>query len=716
MRACRLFRVAAAVVAAHAASGATPVFFDRFDYRFAPWSVGDVNGDGIPDIVEMVNSTGFGVNVSLGNGDGTFRAGVTTVTNFFGFSQLADVNGDGKLDLVTAGSPQSNGIKSSIGINLGNGDGTFASTVVYPDISNENLFTLAVADFNHDGIPDLVAGGETGVWVSLVAPDGSFGHGASYPVNGQPGYTGIVLVADLNHDGRLDLVDMTNTGFAILIGNGDGTFSEPSYTSSTYNEAPSSISAADLNGDGFPDVVLAEVNRNYVLVYLGRGDGTFNTPTYANLPTNLSLAIGDVNGDGFPDLVSSGVYVAFGDGKGHFRAPVYYPVAGGGSGGGGTTQDVFLSDLRKNGRFDIIAVGLLGSTSVLLNIGKGVFNDGISIPVAGGQPGCIAAADFNGDNHLDVAVTASQGISVMLGTGIAKTLFAQGPSTSIPYLVTCPIAADVNGDGIPDLVLVTTPPSTTGELTAYLGRGDGTFSPAAAVALSGVGQIALGDFNGDGKQDVVTTNNQLALGNGDGTFRAPKAFVPYILAATQATGFSDITAGDLNGDGKPDVVLTDGIHSYLYVLINNGKGGWIESVYGVCGEGYIPVIGDVSGDNLPDIVVGNSLGGGCVYLNLGGGKFAYKETLSVAIVSEGSVPLIADMNGDGVADILLMEGSDVAVLLGQGSGHFATPFYLGSDGGGIVTGNFHGQSPLAGTPDIVVPSVGTMGVILNLTQ
>jgi hypothetical protein len=206
-----------------------------------------------------------------------------------------------------------------------------------------------------------------------------------------------------------------------------------------------------------------------------------------------------------------------GRGNGTFKPPYLEPVAFSGS------YNVVLADLRNNGLTDIVTQAGTEVVSVLLNEGKGKFEDGewFSVP---GAFGCGAPADYNGDGKPDLAMGTPQGITVLLGTGNASAPFTTGPTLPLTF-ESCPFEGDFNGDGIPDLLVVNGSPSTPGRILIYLGNGDGTFTYKSSTAISTfIGGLVLGDFNHDGKLDVALSSNWLLLGNGDGTFQAPAHF------------------------------------------------------------------------------------------------------------------------------------------------------------------------------------------------
>jgi hypothetical protein len=291
-------------------------------------AVADVNGDGKPDL--LLTNYGSGVAVLLGNGDGTFQAAVNygAGTNFVA---VGDVNGDGKPDLVVAG-----GGEGSVSVLLGNGDGTFQAAVSYGSGGYEAT-SVAVADVDGDGKPDLLVanscagppdaldiceeGGSVGVLRGNG--DGTFQSAVNYSSGAATFDTMSLAVADVNGDGKPDLLvandcitdsdypPCTNDTVGVLLGNGDGTF-QAVVSYGAGGSFTHSVAVADVDGDGKPDLVVADecVNSSncyngIVGVLLGNGDGTFQTAlTYGSggdAGANL-VTVADVNGDGKPDI------------------------------------------------------------------------------------------------------------------------------------------------------------------------------------------------------------------------------------------------------------------------------------------------------------------------------------------------------------------------------------------------------------------------------
>jgi hypothetical protein len=700
MRIAVLLSVLCCGALAAAATIKQPTFFGRRDYGFlTPFvTVAEVNGDKIPDMITVGGNT---IQTWFGNGLGAFATGPRLLTQwmFIVNAVPVDLNGDGETDLVIAGQAQLPAY--GIGVCFGNGDGTFQQPVLYP-IGGTGYTTTGVAlgDFNGDGILDAVIGGETGIWLFTGKGGGVFNTGVLLT----PSISGLrdnIVTADFNGDGYLDLAAATDSGFVVLFGNGNGTFQAPvSYTAASL---PVWIATSDLNRDGHLDIAIAAPEANSVYIYLNNGKGRFSAPSVVPLICN-QIAIGDVNGDGIPDLVSSLGYVSFGLGKAKFAPAVYYPVET-----SEPSQNVVLADLRKKGLTDIL-FGENFAVSVLLNSGKGTFEDGVwtAVPGAGN---CGAAADFNGDGKPDLAVPTSTGITILLGTGNASAPYTIGPSIAISGGATCPITGDLNGDGIPDLVVGA---NGLGGVGAYLGNGDGTFTLAGVIPMS-PGFLVLADFKHDGILDVADSSNQFALGNGDGTFQA----VLPILASPPPDGFTWIAAGDVNNDGWTDILAVQSEYAYsnLYVILNNQKGGFRPATtIPVTGGAESVMAADLNGDGNLDAVV-QTQDNAQVYLGNGQGGF----TLSTALGYPGSDTLpaeIGDVNGDGIPDILLPSDGSVGITLGKGDGTFPTYFTVGVGPaeGQILLQNLHGQTK-PGLPDLVEPDgSGGVTVLINLTK
>ena len=653
-------------------------------------AVADFNGDGKPDLAVAPDGL---PEIMLGNGDGTFQT-TTRITESIPAVWLAvgDFNGDGKPDLVVVPGDSSN----NAGILLGNGDGTFQNPLIFS--AGRNPVCIAVADFNGDGKLDLAiadqSGGSISIW--LGKGDGTFLPPAFYAVEKDPNR---IAVADFNGDGKLDLAVLSYgesnaispNNVSILLGNGDGTFQPRKDYGTGEGGVPLDLAVGDFNGDGKPDLAVANSESGTVAILLGNGDGSFQ-PHVLNKVGKYPDAVvaADFNGDGKVDLAVSyegGVTaILLGNGDGTFQTPVRYVP-------GGFTLTV--ADFNGDGVPDLAVCPLSFSAegiTILLGKGGGVFGpQPASYPVAH-QPEFVAVGDFNRDGKADLAVADknSNTVSILLNNG------AGGFQARVDYAVLkqpeCVAVGDFNGDGKPDLAVAD---FGSDAVSILLGNGDGTFRPAVNYELGGSFNpvsVVVADFNGDGKLDLAIGRKgvevSVLLGNGDGTFQPA---VSYSMGSRPSNYFTYVAVGDFNGDGKPDVAA---VTNYaIYVLPGNGDGTFGPPVFTGAGDDSFQnqvTVADFNGDGMPDLLFG-----GLIYLGNGDGTFRYG-----AYLSSNQTAAVGDFNGDGKLDVAIINFGPIAIFLGDGAGTFspAGTFFGGDSPGFPAVGDFNGD----GKPDLAV--------------
>ena len=636
-----------------------------FDAGTTPYSliVSDLNGDGRPDIA-VTNYKNNEVSVLLGVGDGSFQPRQAFAAGKGVYSiAAADVNGDGRVDLFTA-----NFSDNSISVLLGKGDGTFSAAQRFA--AGKGAGGIALADLNGDGRPDIVTANFTdnSVSVLLGRGDGSFTIQQSTPSPAPDLRVYSVATADLNGDGRPDIVtaNKNDSNVSVVLRNRDGSFQ----TRQTFPTGPSPSAAvvADVNGDGVPDIVTSSYTEKSASVLLGTGDGIFAPPR--NLPvgsTTYNLAVSDVNGDGHPDIITANndgtVSVLLGNGDGTFQNQQSFAA------GRGVTS-VTVGDVNGDDIPDLATANSTDNTvSLLLGNGDGTFKSPINLSV-GSRPDWVILEDVNGDGKTDVIATngGDNTVSVLLGSGDgtfgAQQAFAAGvlPGSSV--------IGDFNGDGVRDLITVNV---RNGDGNLLIGNGDGTFRAPQVfpIGIDGAA-LAVADFNADGRSDLVTANFRgdsvtIVQGNGDGTFR------PWKILGVGSNRYA-VAVADINGDGKPDLVKTNLRQNSVTVELGTGTGSFEPGQTLSVGPQPMAVrVADLNGDGRLDLAITNAGGDSVsVVLGNGDGTFSVQRTFTV-----GRNPrdlAIADFNGDGIPDLATANYNDgtVSVLLGVGDGSFGT--------------------------------------------
>ena len=316
-------------------------------------------------------------------------------------------------------------------------------------------------------------------------------------------YPSSVTSADVNGDGKADLLvtNSSSSTVSVMTNQGDGRFNAKVDVATGSN--PISVSSADVNGDGKADLLVANYYSNTVSVLTNRGDGTFNAKVdYATGSSPISVSSADVNGDGKADLVvansgSGTVSVLTNQGDGTFNAKVDYAT-------GSSPISVSSADVNGDGKADLV-VANSNTVSVLTNQGNGIFNAKVDV-ATGGNSTSVSSADVNGDGKADLVVANNNyygTVSVLTNQGDgrfnAKVDYATGYS---PYSVS---SADVNGDGKADLLVANYSSNTVSVLT---NQGDGIFNAKVDVATGGnPTSVSSADVNGDGKADLLVANS-----------------------------------------------------------------------------------------------------------------------------------------------------------------------------------------------------------------
>lgn len=455
-------------------------------------AVGDFNNDGYLDYVVANLSNSATATVMLGNGNGTFTAQATTysLAAYPEGAVVADFNGDGNLDIAFANSA-SNGVT----ILLGNGDGTF-TLAASPAVSY--AAAIAVGDFNGDGIPDLaVSNNASGSVVTILFGngDGTFTVGPSTGVPSWSVNPEAIVATDFNGDGKLDLaVTSSNTNspasyqVTILLGNGNGTFTVGnSYT--TGNDDLSMV-GGDFNGDGIPDLAVANYYDDTVTILLGNGDGTFTAAAGALPATGagpFAIVAGDFNNDGILDLATANFYadtvtLLLGNGDGTFTVASSAPTAG------GSPDGIAVGDFNGDGLLDIVTANYqMTAESVLLQSTSSTTVTASGLTVAGTDN---VFAEYTGDTNF----SSSQSPTFPLSSIIVMTQTINFPNPGAQTYATPLTLSASTTSGLPVSFTVVSGPATlsgstlltftaTGSVTVQATQG-GNMSYAAATPVS----------------------------------------------------------------------------------------------------------------------------------------------------------------------------------------------------------------------------------------
>jgi FG-GAP-like repeat/FG-GAP repeat len=346
------------------------------------------------------------------------------------------------------------------------------------------------------------------------------------------------------------------------------------------------------------------------------------------------------------------------------------------------------------------------------------------------------ATSFVSDSQLTATVLASDiakfntaSVTVVNpapGGGTSNVVFFEtiAPSASVSLSTPSEFAAgsgpisvatgEFNGDGKVDVVVANNAGNT---ISVFLGNGDGTFQAAVDYAVgANPRSVAVGDFNGDGKLDLVVTNEgsdnvSILLGNGDGTFQIA-------LDYTVGSNPSSAAVGDFNGDGNLDLAITNLASGNVSMLLGNGDGTFQSALdYTVGSRPSSVAVGDLNGDGKLDLVVANP-GSGYVSVLLGNGDGTFQAAVNYSTPSPDWV-VLADFNGDGKLDLAVATGScrregcgGLSVLLGSGDGTFQAAVLYGSGGGSLsmAVGDFNGDGKL----DLVVANEASNNVSILL--
>ena len=654
-----------------------------------PFSVraADLDGDGDLDMVSNHRSSSMStLLVVMNSGDGSFETPVLMdVPGRIYHTDLGDFDGDRDLDIVTVNS-------SELLIFRNVGDGTYGDPAIHELPEGADARFVVAGDLNGDGGSDLVIANRSSTTISILMNENgmkkndgepTFAVPVNLEVSEDPAW---LTTNDLDRDGDLDVVALSKKNgfedFSILLNEGDGTFSE-AVKYPVKASLPSRMGAADLNGDGFPDLVGMTGRKFSVLMNKGDGTGTFEDAVLHDTSVTLQkgFAIDDFDGDGDVDLAlgaktsesSKLVRVYRNDGNGVFPTFDSFDV-------GHQALCLEPGDFDKNGTIDLATCTFTPDTlTIFTNLpekSQSVTTNTIQLlgcerPELGCRPHGGALADLDGDGDLDVigSNTHPGSFSILRNeAGTMRVLPAYTFGGENPQSVA---PGDLDGDGDVDAVTVD---HHSHDLWVHKNLGDGSFEPPVKFPVGNSPiNVQLGDFDGDGHLDMTCANLgassiSVLYNDGTGVF-SPRGSRDYRVGASPKA----VDVADYDGDGHVDIAVANLGQSQLSVLFNDQSGGFRDMViYRLGNQPNHVDSADLDNDGHPDLFTANTNQTSSVLLNNGDGTFGDPQSV---VIGRAPYSVIAvDLDNDGNLDIVTgnESTSSVTILLGSGDGTFGT--------------------------------------------
>jgi hypothetical protein len=705
------------------------LFYPYVTFPTGSWpeavAIGDVNGDGRNDVVMTTSfyfdpENDYHIFVFLQNSSGELNPPIKYPTNSSYANgpvsiDIGDVNHDGKADVVVGNSGD------NIEIFLQNASGGLDPGVSYPTV---NSLSIKIADLNNDGLLDVVGigWGTDTLDVLLQNLGGTLNPPVTHSVT-HGGYDE-VDVGDVNNDGLTDIIVMSGQGLSpnlgVLLQQTNGSFSAPIYYELGEDELTQGVAVGDVNGDNLRDVVVTYGgNRPYskIGVLLQNRTRTLQPAvSFDSYDCPEPVVIADINNDSKKDIiVAHGGWLALGvylqGTNGSLLPEELYPLP---YATHYNPQGLAVGDINGDGLNDVVIADYNHGLVVLYNIG------GPAIPNIDVSPSPVSFGS------VFVGNSSSQNITIYnRGTGALtiSTIEIMGPNAAdfgqtnacseVGPGSTCTInatfIATTEGEKNATLTITSNDPDTPVlqvTFLAYAGRplfDPYVYFPTGSQPVA----VAIGDVNGDGRNDVVMTTTFyfdpendyhifVFLQNSSGELNPP---TKYPTNSSYTNGSESIDIGDVNHDGRADVVVGNS-RSNIEVFLQNAAGRLNPGISYPTVNSTSIKIADLNSDGLLDVV---GIGWGTntldVLLQNSGGTLNSPATYSVTHGGYDEVD-VGDVNNDGLTDIIVMSGQGLSpnfgVLLQQANGTFSGPVYyqLGEDEltQGVAIGDVNGDN------------------------
>lgn len=707
---------------------ASPDFLtaQRYPTGAAPLSVrtADFNGDGKQDIV-TANRDANSISVILSGDDPAFAlhtdyAAGTAPTSLV----VANLIGSAAPDILCV-----NNTSANLSLFQGNGDGTFAPAVSLGLLSTSAPIDAAAGDLDGDGDNEIVTADSGTNSISIFKNNGA-GFDAVPVILPVGNFPRAVLLVDLNKDGKLDIVVVNRNSdtVSVLLANAVGFAAAVAVPT---GENPRQAEPIDVDGDSDVDLVVTNPTGKSISILINNGAGDFSAGATINLDALPSRCdSGDFNGDGKTDLAMvmfstvegnpalGQTTVLYGNGTGGFPTMRSYGL-------GGAAQDLVVADMNGDARPDIVAADAGGNNATILaGRAGGAFASDERIST-GQQPREVAPGDLDKDGDLDLVVISQTDKKVRTYKNDGAGGFSLGSEIILEGTPRGVAVGLLNADDIPD-VAVSQITGTDG-VRIFPGKGDATLlATGATIAMAGRDprSLAIGDVNKDGKRDIVTGDSNkdqisVLLGDGAGAFAAPTSF--------DCGNFPmNVNLLDTNADGNLDVVFlsrndpdstTDQAEPRVVRVLGKGNGTFDTTTILRVATGADPrdlTLGDISGDGLPDAVVASaSLNN--AYTHIIGSNGAIQPGTARRTGTGPRAALLPDIGANNKRDIVTINGDNTfTVITNFGSNAFTMSgtYYAGNGAIDGATGDFNKD----GKPDLILLNQGSndMSVVFGL--
>jgi hypothetical protein len=603
--------------------------------------------------------------------DGSGGFGVSAACDISGSDDLvaADLNGDGCMDLASV--YQSWG---EVSVFLNGCDGTMIPFADY-GVSSSLPITLTALDVEGDGDMDLAAAGDTGA-VSILINNGSAVFSQDMGRSFDAGGTVFDLeAADLNNDGFMDLMilDWSVDVLKIFLNDSIGNFT----IDSTYALAQVfRLAHADFNDDGFEDIVITPFSPEVIYVLLNDGNGQFSINSYPVTPGSFPFYVttGDFDHDDDMDIIVS-----------NYDNSYFTMVPNNGDGSFGEAQDfpvfntistgIQSADVDNDGDLDIITSDLY-SGYVTISLNERAPTDYFITPVDTSDLYYVQIADLDRDNYLDVAYTGSVESGLFVAYGDTNDILTE----PIKYLDISQAALNLqyfNEDSLLDIIAVT---SSNLYILENLGNRafDSNSVPLKSYDRDPVPAVATGLLNDDLAFDIVYAPDQVQFGDGYGGFLGSPTALAFSFAA--------VSVGDFDYDGLDDLLVTDG--DYVKIYINLGAGtSYSPGASELLGAASLEVpptsaVTDFNRDRQLDFALVQPMasppGTSKIFVGLGDGTGDVDPFSSIEVSGIAYDLVVCDVNRDVNMDIVIANGTDqrIEIYYGEGDGNFSDPEFV----------------------------------------